>query len=134
MTELSKMLKAQAREPRRPADQAGPKPPANRDAETFNLIARSLLNVSDQIPNLVRDAADLKTDLAEIKNSIWQLANSIASFKSDIERIAQAAAVPLTLREPPAKMRLARQAGAPSDESLREALRSIPGVNENGDR
>jgi hypothetical protein len=138
MTELSKMLKQQARDPRPLRDQPSQnnkrEATTSRDAETFNLIARSLLNVSDQIPNLVRDAADLKTDNAEIKNLIWQIANSIAGLKTDIERIAHAVSVPLTLQNPPGKMKLRAAGGAPSDESLREALRSIPGVNENGDR
>ena len=136
MTELSKMLKAQAREPRRPGDQPSGRPPANRDAETFNLIARSLLNVSDQIPSLVRDGADLKADLAELKNMIWQLGQSVNDARAEIAAIARTVAAPLPLTNPAPRMKLAprhQTAGAPTGESLREALNSIPGVDA-GDR
>jgi len=99
------------------------------NAETFNLIARSLLNVSDQIPALVRDCVDLKTDNAELKGMLWQLSASVASLQTDIQTIARSVAGGVSLP----RMRPGA-GGPPSEQSLRETLRSIPGLNENEDR
>ena len=70
------------------AQQRAPRVELSTSNETFNLIARSLLNVSDQIPALVRDTSELKVHNAEIKSMIWQLNNSIVAMQNDIAFIA----------------------------------------------
>jgi hypothetical protein len=70
------------------AQQRAPRVELSTSNETFNLIARSLLNVSDQIPALVRDTAELKVSDVEIKSLIWQLTNSITSIQNAIQGLA----------------------------------------------
>ena len=79
-------------DPRQPGETAprerAPRVELSTSNETFNLIARSLLNVSDQIPALVRDTAELKVSDVEIKSLIWQLTNSITSIQNAIQGLA----------------------------------------------
>ena len=70
------------------AQQRAPRVELSTSNETFNLIARSLLNVSDQIPALVRDTAELKVSDVEIKNLIWQLSGSITGIQNAIQGLA----------------------------------------------
>jgi len=79
--------------------------------ETFNLIARSLLNVSDQIPALVRDTSELKVGNAELKNLIWQLNNSILAMQNDIAFIANTMNEVLPQGKP--RIKLAEAPGEP---------------------
>ena len=103
----------------------------NQSDETFNLIAKSLLNVSDQVPNMVRDMAELKVGIAELKAMMLHANNTIMGFREDIENIARATgAIPGVLNLPQ-KMRVGTQQapGAPTPEQLREAMRAVPGLD-----
>jgi hypothetical protein len=105
--------------------------------ETFNLIARSLLNVSDQIPALVRDTAELKVNCAEIlvedaktKNMIFQLANNLAALTSDIQYIASMVGAK-GVDTPPNVSRM-KLAADPGEEEMPSILRKLQSVAENG--
>jgi hypothetical protein len=147
MSEMTKM----GHSPKPKSRASGAMPPAEPRAprtqqsdETFNLIARSLLNVSDQVPALVRDAADLRVDSAEIKAAISEMRDMIArlsqslaalqaGLQHDLASIAQAVGTPLTLREQPRIKLASGQSRPPEGASLAEALASIPGIP-NGER
>jgi methyl-accepting chemotaxis protein len=102
----------------------------NQTDETFNLIAKSLLNVSDQVPNMVRDMAELKVSLLELKHMMESINNSLSYFRQDIENIARATgAIPGVLNLAPQPRRSQQAPGAPTPEQLREAMRAIPGVD-----
>jgi len=113
-------------EPRAPR---APRVEISTSDETFNLIAKSLLNVSEQIPMLVRDCADIRVDNSEIKQMIYQLSNNIAALQQDIAYIVSSIS---HLVAPPTPLTQRMKLGvAQSDEEMPSILTRLQGV-ENG--